>query len=148
MTTPTTEIKVQRTIAAAPAAVFAAWLDPTVPGAFGNGHAKLIVDLRVDGLWYWLTPDGTPHFGRFLDISRPRRLQHSWMSPNTLGQESTVTVTFEPAGSGTQMTIVHSGLPDEALAKAHEGGWEGIMDAFTAGFAAPSNRAHSAAARA
>ncbi len=111
--------------------VFDAWLDPSVPGAFGNENEQLIVDLKVDGLWYWRSMGGTPHFGRFLEFARPARIQHSWMSPNTLGKESIVTVTFEEWKDGTLMKIVHSGLPNTEMAAAHERGWNSILDRFS-----------------
>ena len=134
MTTTSTkalEIKVERTIAAAVGEVFDAWLDPKIPGSPWHENDKLIVDWKVDGLWYWLSLGGTPHYGRFMEIDRPDRIQHSWMSPNTLGEESMVTVTFRKKGEGTLMTLLHSGLPNETMAKAHEKGWNSIFDKFT-----------------
>jgi hypothetical protein len=44
-------------------------------------------------------------------------MQHTWVSPNTLGKESTVTVTFQKHGEDTLMTLVHSDLPDTDEAK-------------------------------
>lgn len=131
----TMEITVERTIPATPAEVFDAWLDPAVPGAFGHENEQLIVDLKPDGLWYWRSRGGTPHYGRFLEIARPARIQHSWMSPNTLGKESIVTVTFRMKESGTLMTIQHSGLPNPEMAAAHEKGWNSILDRFSSSFA-------------
>src|SRR3984893_1773283 len=113
--TKTVEIKVERTIPAAPSEVFDAWLDPKVPGTLWHEHDKLILNPKVDGLWYLLTLahrcDGTPHYGRFIEINRPGRIQHSWMSRNTLGEESMVTATFRKTGQDTLMALVHSGLP-------------------------------------
>jgi uncharacterized protein YndB with AHSA1/START domain len=129
--TKTVEVKVERTIPAAPDEVFDAWLDPTIPGTPWHGNEKLIVTPKVDGLWYWRSPGGTPHYGRFMEMDRPGRVQHSWMSPNTLGMESIVTVTFEAKGEGTLLTLLHSGLPNEAMAKAHGNGWNSIFDKFS-----------------
>ena len=42
-----------------------------------------------------------------------------------------VTVTFEKKGVGTLLTLLHSGLPNEAMANAHEKGWNSILDKFT-----------------
>jgi uncharacterized protein YndB with AHSA1/START domain len=137
--TKTVEITVERTIPAAPGEVFDAWLDPAIPGAFGHENEKLIVDLKVDGLWYWRSRGGTPHYGRFIEIARGSRLQHSWMSPNTLGKESIVTVTFEKTEDGTLMTILHSGLPNDDMARAHEKGWNSILDEFAKNFASGSH---------
>jgi uncharacterized protein YndB with AHSA1/START domain len=137
--TKTVEIKFERTIPAPPSEVFDAWLDPKIPGTPWHENHKLIVNPKVDGLWYWLALGGTPHYGRFMEIDRPVRIQHSWMSPNTLGQESIVTVTFEKKGEGTFMTLLHSGLPNEAMARAHEKGWNSIFDKFSNIFASRSH---------
>lgn len=79
------EIKLERTIPAAPGEAFDAWLDPKFPGALWHDNDKLIVNPKVDGLWYWLFK-GKAIFGRFVEVDRPRRIQHSWMSRNTLGR--------------------------------------------------------------
>lgn len=134
-TTRTVEITVQRSIPAPPSDVFDAWLDPAVPGALWHGHEKVICNPEIDGLWYLLSltrrREGTPHYGRFIEIDRPSRLQHSWMSRNTLGEETTVTVTFQKEGEDTLMTILHSGLPNADMATAHEKGWNSILDKFS-----------------
>jgi uncharacterized protein YndB with AHSA1/START domain len=143
MTTTSTkavEIKVERTIAAPPSEVFDAWLDLKTPGNPWHENHKLIVNPKVDGLWYWLSLGGTPHYGRFMEIDRPGRIQHSWMSPNTLGEESLVTVTFLKKGEGTLMTLLHSGLPNDDMAKAHEKRWNSIFDKFGNIFVGGLNR--------
>jgi uncharacterized protein YndB with AHSA1/START domain len=129
--TKTVEIKVERTIPAPPGEVFDAWLDPKIKGTPWHENEKLIVNPKVDGLWYWLSLGGTPHYGRFMEIDRPSRIQHSWMSPNTLGMESIVTVTFEKKEEGTLMTLLHAGLPNDAMANAHDKGWNSIFDKFS-----------------
>jgi uncharacterized protein YndB with AHSA1/START domain len=138
--TKTVEIQVERTIPAPRSEVFDAWLDPKIPGTPWHENDKLIVDPKVDGLWYWLALGGTPHYGRFIEINRPGRIQHSWMSRNTLGEESMVTVTFQKKGEGTLMSLVHSGLPNEAMAKGHEKGWNSIFDKFNSIFVSESQR--------
>jgi len=142
--TRTVEIRVERTIPAPPDEVFDAWLDPKVPGTLWHGHDKLIFDPKVDGLWYLLSlahrPEGTPHFGRFVEINRPARIQHSWMSRHTLGEESIVAVTFLGKGESTLMTLVHSGLPNDDLARAHEKGWNSIFDKFRGSLGSGSHR--------
>lgn len=126
-------VKVERTIPAAPKDVFAAWLNPKVPGTPWSEAKKLILNPEVDGFFYWLF-DTTPHYGRFMALKPSSRIQHTWMSPYTLGLESTVTLTFKKKGHGTLMTLVHSGLPDTEEGKAHIDGWEHYMDAFPAQF--------------
>lgn len=134
-TAKTLEVTVARNIPAVASDVFDAWLDPEVPGTLWHEHEKLIFNPEVDGLWYLLTLAhriaGTPHYGRFIDMNRPRLIRHSWVSPHTLGEESTVTVRFEKEGDGTRLTLIHSGLPNEAMANAHENGWNSILDRFS-----------------
>lgn len=126
----TIEVKVERTIPAPPGEVFDAWLDPKVPGTPWYESKKLILDAKAGGLFYWLFSNGTPHYGRFTKVSRPARIQHTWMSRYTKGEESAVTVTFKKKGGGTLMTLVHTGLPDDDGGRGHEGGWNYFLDKF------------------
>jgi uncharacterized protein YndB with AHSA1/START domain len=132
---PTPEVRVERTIAAPPGEVFDAWLYPKILGTPWNEADKLLLDPKVDGFFYWLISE-TPHYGRFTQLERPGRMQHTWVSPNTLGLESTVTVTFRKHGAGTVMTLVHSGLPDTDAGRGHERGWNYFVGNFSEKFTA------------
>jgi uncharacterized protein YndB with AHSA1/START domain len=125
----TIEVKVERTIPAPLGEVFDGWLNPKIPGNPWNIADKLLLNPKVDGFFYWTTK-GTPHYGRFTVVERPGRIQHTWMSPNTSGLESTVTVTFQKKGEGTLMTLVHSGLPDTDGGRSHEKGWTYFLGIF------------------
>ena len=135
MTVPaqTIEVKVERTIPAPPGEVFDAWLSAKTPGTVWSTADRFVLDAKVDGLFFW-SIKGTSHYGRFTDIQRPRRLEHTWMSPNTSGLESTVTVTFAKEGKGTRMTLVHRGLPDTNPGKGHEKGWTFFLGSFSEQF--------------
>jgi uncharacterized protein YndB with AHSA1/START domain len=143
-TTRTIEVKVARTIPASPEEVYDAWLSPSVPGTPWHEADKLILSAHVDGLFFWLIR-GTPHYGRFVAFERGQSIQHTWMSPNTSGQETTVTVTFAKNGNGTLMTLVHSDLPDNEGGRGHDMGWNYFLGNFAERFAQPSKR--EAAAR-
>jgi uncharacterized protein YndB with AHSA1/START domain len=138
----TIEIRVERTIPAPPDEVFDGWLDPKIPGNPWNAAEKLILDPKVDGLFYWLLK-GTPHYGRFTEMERPGRIQHTWMSPNTLGQESIVTLTFKKQGEDTLLTLVHSALPDNEPARGHERGWNYFVGIFREQFGNGSRKQFS-----
>lgn len=127
------EFTIERIIPAPPSEVFDAWLDPRVPGNPWHAAEKFILDAKADGLFYW-TLNGTSHYGRFTQIQRPTRMQHTWVSPNTLGEESTVTVTFTKQGEDTLMTLVHSDLPDHERARGHENGWNYFLEVFRGQF--------------
>jgi uncharacterized protein YndB with AHSA1/START domain len=135
------EVKVERTIPAPAVAVFDAWLNPRIPGTPWEMADKLILDPKVDGFFYWAV-HGTPHYGRFTEVSRPARIQHTWMSPNTSGLESKVKVTFKKQGENTLMTLVHSGLPDTAGGRSHAKGWNYFLGIFPGQFkaAAPKKK--------
>jgi len=125
----TIEFRFQRTVPAPRGDVFDAWLDPQVPGNPWNAAEKLILNPQTDGLFFWAMR-GISHYGRFTEVERPVRIRHTWVSPNTLGLESTVTVTFEKTGQATVLTLVHSGLPDDERARSHEKGWNYFLDLF------------------
>src|SRR5262245_55762331 len=135
----TLEFTFERTIPAPPGEVYDAWLNPKVPGNPWNAADKLILNPKVDGFFYW-SIKGTPHYGRFTEMERPVRIQHTWVSPNTLGEESTVTVTFEKRGGDTLMTLLHSGLPDDDKARSHEKGWNYFLGMFPEQFGAASRK--------
>lgn len=136
------EFKFDRTIPASPEVVFDAWLNPKIPGNIWNAAEKFVLDPKVDGLFYW-TLKGTAHYGRFTEFVRAGQIQHTWMSPNTLGQESLVTVTFKQDGANTLMTLVHSNLPDHELAKGHERGWGYFLGVFIEQFGSGSRKSFS-----
>lgn len=123
------EFKVERMIPAPPAEVYDAWLNPTIPGNPWNAADRFLLNPVVDGFFYWTIKD-TAHYGRFTTVQRPARIEHTWVSPNTLGLESTVTVTFESHAEGTHMTLVHAGLPDNEKGRSHEKGWNYFLAMF------------------
>ena len=135
----TIEFRFERTIPASPEQLFDAWLNPKIPGNIWNAAEKFIADPREDGLYFWHLR-GTSHYGRFTAVERPGRLQHTWVSPNTLGKESTVTVTFTKQGDQTLMTLVHSDLPDHDLARSHENGWNYFLGIFVQQFGSGSRK--------
>jgi hypothetical protein len=110
-----------------------------VPGNPWNAADRFIVAAKAEGLFYW-TLKGTAHYGRFTEFARPHRMQHTWVSPNTLGEESIVTVTFRPQAKHTIMTLVHSDLPDHPLARGHEDGWRYFLETFRDQFGSGSRK--------
>jgi uncharacterized protein YndB with AHSA1/START domain len=133
----TTELTVKRTIPAAPAQVYAVWLDPTSPGSPWFGTARAIVNAVVDGLFYHSVDHAGrswAHYGRFVELEPGKRIQHTWMSEATRGLESVVTVTLEPRGSDTEVTLRHTNVPDDELGRTHAEGWGYILGAIAERF--------------
>lgn len=134
-----TEVTVSRTIPAPPEKVFDVWMNPKSPGGPWFGAARLIFNPVVDGLFYLLVNyqgQTHPHYGRFTQLDRPHRIEHTWMSEGTKGAESVVSITLEPRGADTEFTILHSGVPDDELGRQHKDGWGFILDMLAKGLAA------------
>jgi uncharacterized protein YndB with AHSA1/START domain len=137
-----TDLKVARTIPAKPEAVFDVWIDPTSPGSIWYGAEGAIVDASVGGLFYWLVRHegkSWPHYGRFLRIERPAHsgagvVEMTWMSPATKGEESIVTTTFQPLGEETEVTLTHSGVPDDEMGRRHAEGWTWMLNTLAERF--------------
>ena len=126
----TMEINLERTIPAGAAEVFDAWLDPKTGVNPWSGSQKLIFDLKADALFYFVhrhEGQDIPHYGKFTTVDRPRKVQHTWMSPYTRGLESVVTVTFTEKGDETLVSLSHANLPDDDYGRAHDGGWAGYL---------------------
>jgi uncharacterized protein YndB with AHSA1/START domain len=137
----TYELTINRTIPASPEEVYDAWLDPALPSNPWHGSRKLEWQPREGNLWYFLhmskseEPRDRPHFGRFATLQRGRKIVLDWMSYNTCGLESVVTVTLEPQGDETLLTLKHANIPDNDLGRAHEGGWAHFTGLLEAKFA-------------
>jgi hypothetical protein len=135
------DLKLSRFIPGAADEVFDVWFDPKSPGGPWHGANKVIMNLAVDAMFYFgieraaLEKKGmvahgggtVGHFGRFTAIDRPGAVEHTWMSEHTHGIETAVSITFEPRNGGTQMTIVHRGVPDDESGRRHESGWASLL---------------------
>jgi uncharacterized protein YndB with AHSA1/START domain len=137
--TELTNITVTRTIRAPAEQVFDVWLDAKSPGGPWFGAARVILNPTVDGLFYHAVEhEGRtwPHYGRFTRIDRPKCIEHTWVSEATRGIESIVLLTFEPRGDQTEVTLRHSGVPDDEMGRRHKDGWTWVLSMLAERFAA------------
>jgi uncharacterized protein YndB with AHSA1/START domain len=121
-----TDLTLTRTIPASPADVYDVWLDPKSPGGPWFGCKKVILDAKVDGLFYHAVGNQGrewAHYGRFITLDRGRCIAHTWVSEGTRGLESVVTLTFEADGDRTRVTLHHAGVPDDDFGRQHASGW-------------------------
>jgi len=133
-----TELTLSRTVAASPGEVFDVWMDPQSPGGPWFGAKKTLLDPKVDGLFYSVVShEGRDwaHYGRFITLERPRRIEHTWVSEGTRGLESVLSLTFEPKGDRTQVTLRHTGVPDDDFGRQHGEGWDYVLGAIEERFA-------------
>src|SRR5216683_7976116 len=128
-------VKVTRRIGAEPNEVFDAWLDPDGMRVWMcPGDARFVaaeVEPRVGGRFRIVMgrePGGVEHTGEYRELHRGRRLVFTWISENTFGRETLVTIELRPIGDETEVTLTHEGLPNEEQRKGHEGGWRSIVD--------------------
>jgi uncharacterized protein YndB with AHSA1/START domain len=131
---------VRREIAARPREVFRAWTDPrhpATPWSRRHGIRAVVMRPRVGELFYVNMGPPMPlptHFGRFLQLESPRRIEHTWASEGTRGAETRVRIELRPRKDGTLFSLQHSGLPSAESARAHEEGWGWIVGWLADGF--------------
>jgi uncharacterized protein YndB with AHSA1/START domain len=134
-----TDITVDRTIPAPAEKIYDVWIDPKSPGGPWHGAERVIFNPVVDGLYYLaIKHEGRvwPHYGRFTKLERPHVVEFTWMSEGTKGAESVVTVTLQPRGDQTEVTLRHAGVPDDELGHQHKEGWTWILNALADALAA------------
>jgi uncharacterized protein YndB with AHSA1/START domain len=132
--------EVERRYPVVPALAFAAWSDPAVKarwfGRAGWDEGTYELDFRVGGRErrQGRAPDGSVHVfeARFQDIVAPERIIFSYdmhVDERRISV-SLVTVTLEPRGTGTQLTLVEQGafLDDLDDPAQRRGGFEALLD--------------------
>ena len=132
-------LRIERTFAAAAAAVFDAWTSVEVlrrwwPAGPGWETPVAEVDVRVGGRLRLVmrAPDGTEFGGegRYVEISRPARLVFTWRweSVQFGPQSQLVEITFtENADATTTVVLVNRGLK-ESEEPSHRAGWLASFD--------------------
>jgi uncharacterized protein YndB with AHSA1/START domain len=146
-----TALRIERTFAAPPERVFAAWTAPEVLHRwFAAGpdwmNTVVEVDLRVGGR-YRLTmrgPDTVERsvVGEYLQVDPPHRLSYTWMWEQSdgpaVGVRTVVTIEFRAVGEGTSVVLTQTGFPSADLRDQHGAGWRACMDNLaTRGLVAP-----------
>jgi uncharacterized protein YndB with AHSA1/START domain len=133
------ELSVSRAIPAPAEEIFDVWMDPKSPGGPWYGVHRVILNPVVDGLFHFAVLYGGkewPHYGRFLKIERPQLVEYTWVSEATKGVESVVSVSFEPKGDETEVTLRHSRVPDDEMGRQHKEGWDSVLSALAQSIAA------------
>ena len=107
------------------------------------------VDLRAGGEFAWTVIPGQVAAGTYREVEPGRRLVFGWGwegNDDLPPDGSMVTVTVEPVGEGSRVTLVHDGLTD-AQQETHAAGWEHYLGRLvalaTTGDAGPDEWARS-----
>jgi len=126
-------VVVRRTIPARRERLFAAWLDPNslavwmCPGPVASASAE--VDPRVGGRFRisMRHPAGdADHWGEYLIIDPPSKLEFTWASAATERQPTLVTVEFLERDGSTEVILTHRRLPASQI-EPHRKGWSNIV---------------------
>ena len=134
-------ITITRTFAAPRELVYEAWTTPDQFGAWWGGSAVTVptdsveMDVRKGGTWKatMIIGNGVPNmdwFGEFLEVDPPSKLVMT-LADRPGDERETVTVTFTPAGDGTEMLSRQTGghMSAEDYERTAEG-WRGFFDAM------------------
>lgn len=129
-------LTLKRRLNASPAKVFKAWTNPQdLSRWFGpdNGpvtHAE--TDVRVGGGFHVIfqTEDGEEHdvSGVYREVVPDAKLVFTWAWRSTPERESLVTISIEPDGDGSHLTLHHAQFFDKAARDGHEYGWTGTLN--------------------
>jgi uncharacterized protein YndB with AHSA1/START domain len=132
-------VQVQHVLVAPPARVFRAFTDAQLLPRWLTPSRDIAMrvealDVREGGSYRFVytLPDRSEVGigGVYRTIRPPQRLVFSWIidpPDEHAGIESEVTVTIDPAGDGSRLTIRHLGWPIADAARRHEGGWVGAL---------------------
>ena len=143
-----TSLTLSRTVAADPAAAFAAWTEPDRIREWSAPDVLTVsdvaVDLRVGGAYRiaMRRPDGEVHtaVGAYEVVDPPRRLVYTGSGladpDRTSDSETRVTVEFRDAGDWrTEVVLTHDRFPGAEQRDAHRMGWDSAMDKYAGLFA-------------
>ena len=120
----TDHIRVERRVAARPAAVYA-YLTDSVRWARWQG-ASAEIEAVPGGVYRMTTPNGLIAAGQFVELQPDRRVVFTWGwqgHPTVPPGSTTVSIDLIPDGDGTLIRLTHAGLRPEDR-PLHEVGWE------------------------
>jgi uncharacterized protein YndB with AHSA1/START domain len=142
MTETLATAKVTRRMSASPERVYDAWLEPAKLRAWmsaalrqmgQSGETKRVeVDARVGGKFFFSDvreAGEAKHWGTYRVLDRPRKIEFTWIvDASQEADPSVVTITIEPEGNGSFVTILHKMAPEWAsYVERVETGWSNML---------------------
>ncbi|MDA3039143.1 MAG: SRPBCC family protein [Actinomycetota bacterium] len=120
---------------------------PTEQGLRSWMAKEVAVDLRPGGRWRWVHDNDFAVSGTYLEVEPYGRVMftYGWESGPfaDMGSGSTIVeVRFVPTDFGTEVTVTHTGVPEDFL-QAHLAGWTyflGLLAEVALGRDAPTTR--------
>ena len=130
-------LTLKRRLNASPEKVYAAWADAEKltqwfgPSQVEPGTVNAEMDVRVGGR-YRISFNAAGEYhevgGVYREVVPNERLVFSWAWHSTPERESLVTVSLQPDGDGTLLTLHHEQLFDQVACDSHERGWNNALD--------------------
>jgi len=125
-----------RRIKATPAKVYAALTKPDELMRWWRPDAgpalRAEADVRPGGRFHivFRTEDGEEHGsrGEYREVVPGERLVFTWERETLKEPASVVTIVLRSIAEGTELTLTHTGFPDEAERDDHRDGWSGAFD--------------------
>jgi len=131
-------LTLKRRLDAPPEKVYAAWTSPEKiarwfgPARVKAGTERASIDARVGGRYRvsFTMEDGeySEVGGVYRELVPNRKLVFSWAWHSTPERQSLVTVSLQPDGGGTLLTLTHEQFFDQAACDGHRRGWNGALD--------------------
>jgi uncharacterized protein YndB with AHSA1/START domain len=127
-------VTIVRRIKASPAKVWTAITRPDQMiqwwGPDAGPTLRADVDVRPGGrfsvVFRLLNGDEHNPTGIYREVIPERKLVFTWDLPGE--RDSLVTFLLKPIDGGTELTLLHEHLPNEAERESHEQGWRGLLD--------------------
>lgn len=135
MTRALPSVTIVRRIKAPPGKVYAALTQPELMVRWWGPDAGPTIsaeaDVRPGGrfsvVFRLLNGDEHNPTGVYREVVPEKKLVFTWEWPEMPERESLVTFLLKPCEGGTELTLIHEQLPDEARS-SHEAGWSGFLD--------------------
>lgn len=135
MTRERASVTLVRRLKASPATVYAAITRPEQMRQWWSPDAgptiSVEADVRPGGRYsiVFRLLNGVEHnpTGVYREVVPNEKLVFTWEWPNAPEKESQVTFLLKPIDDGTELTLIHEQLADEAARHSHEAGWSGLL---------------------
>lgn len=129
-------VSIVRRIKAPPAKVWPAITQPELMmqwwGPDAGPTLSVEVDVRPGGrfsvVFRLLNGDEHNPTGIYREVVPEKKLVFTWDLPGSPEPQSLVTFRLKPVEDGTELTLTHEHLPNEAARTSHEQGWNGLFD--------------------